>query len=67
MAFSTISKRLRKKNQNHGEPINVYSEEDLNKIMAENNVVLVDFWAQWCGPCLLMNENIKTMAQKYED
>ena len=42
-----------------GEKINL---KDLN-----GKVVLVDFWATWCGPCLAEIPNMKKMYEKYHD
>lgn len=34
-------------------------------VLDTNQVVLIDLWAEWCGPCKMMNPVIEELSDQY--
>ena len=41
------------------------SDSNFNEIVTKNSVVLIDFWAEWCGPCRMIAPMIEELANEY--
>jgi len=37
-----------------------------SEILDSDKVALVDFWAAWCGPCVMLGPTIEELAADYE-
>lgn len=45
--------------------INLTKDSYHNEVMETEKVVVIDFWATWCGPCKMMAPVVEEVAKDY--
>jgi thioredoxin 1 len=48
-------------------PIAITDESFEDDVLQAEKPVLVDFWATWCGPCLMIAPILEEVADEYND
>lgn len=48
-------------------PTTEITKDTFNDTINNNNIVLVDWWAEWCGPCRSFAPVFEEASQKHDD
>lgn len=64
---SLREKRLKKiMSQTEAKTVPIHlSDETFDEFVSQTPIVLVDFWATWCGPCRMVAPILEDLAKEY--
>ena len=44
----------------------VFTDENINEMIESGKPVVIDFWAEWCGPCRMVGPVVEELSKEYE-
>ena len=43
------------------------TKDTISETIEGNDIVLIDFWAEWCGPCRMFGPTYEKVSERYAD
>ena len=43
-----------------------FTKDSFEQALNEGGLMMVDFWASWCGPCRMLAPMVEALGEKYE-
>ena len=43
------------------------TKENFEQIIKDNKKVIIDFWADWCNPCVALGPILENVSKNYPD
>lgn len=43
------------------------TDTNINETLSNDGITVLDFWAEWCGPCRILGPIIEQLAENNED
>ncbi len=43
------------------------TSSNLESLISDSNMLFIDFWAEWCGPCRMFGPTFEAASEKNED
>ena len=42
----------------------IVTDKDFDEVLSNNSLVLMDFWAEWCGPCRTLSPILEELSNE---